>query len=229
MRTLLLEVCIKIRNKWFFISALLTTAALWMGMGSESSFIINGAQPDSHRLIELSFTANLNLISLPFLSALPVSSSPRKELACGAARNILFRCGMQHYLFSRTAVLIVISTLTQFTGIMAFVSLLGAITGKMAFPVKLTLARLICSALFSLMGSFGAMLTRDSACAYVIPVAVCFSLSMLQSRFLIEAEYLDPLCWLSGSQTMLFLLSILFTAALCGYTAYLYREVKKNV
>lgn len=229
MKALWIEIVEKTKSKWFLVSAVLTSLTLWLGMGAESSRLLHGVQYDSHWLIEISFTAKLQLIALPLLSTLPASATARREIACGVVRNILFRCGMKEYVFSRTATLVIMSILPQFVGITGFIALLYIFTDRASISVTLIVARILCAALFAIVGSFGALVTKDSVCAYVLPVVICFSLSMLRSRFLIEAEFLDPLCWLSGSCDMLTMLLVLLGVMLCGYIVFIYYEVRRSV
>ena len=72
-------------------------------------------------------------------------------------------------------------------------------------------------------------MTKDTTCAYAIPAAMCFALSMLRSRFMAEAAFLDPLCWLTGNTALLPGLCGLLFLLTAVYIGFLYRGVKRNV
>lgn len=227
MKALWTEIWIRCKGPWFWLSSLLTIATLWLGLGAEGDYLLEGMEAEGTWLMELACTASLNLIALPLLATLPASSSVRREVANGSLRTILFRCGMMRYLMSRTVSLIVVSILSQLIGMMGFTMLLAGMTGQFVVLANLMTARLVCTTWFALIGSAGALLMRDTVCAYVTPMVLCFSMSMLRSRFWIEAEYLDPAYWLSGQSYLALCVVVLLTV--CGYVAYLYREVRRHV
>ena len=227
MKALWTEIWIRCKGPWFWLSSLLTIATLWLGLGAEGDYLLEGMEAEGAWLTELAYTASLNLIALPLFATLPAASASRRELANGSLRAILFRCGMPRYLMSRAVSLIVVSVLSQLVGMMGFAIRLAGFTGQFSFSVDLVMARLVCTTWFALIGSMGALLMRDTVCAYVTPIVLCFSMSMLRSRFWIEAEYLDPAYWLSGQSYLALCVVVLLT--LCGYIAYLYREVRRNV
>lgn len=227
MKALWTEIWIRCKGPWFWVSSLLTVATLWLGLGAEGDHLLQGMEAEGAWLMELAYTASLNLIALPLLATLPAASAARRELASGSLRTILFRCGMSRYLMSRAVSLIVVSVLSQLAGMMGFSILLAGLTGQFSFSADLVMVRLACTTWFALIGSMGALLMRDAVCAYVTPMVLCFSMSMLRSRFWIEAEYLDPAYWLSGQSDLA--LCVVVGLTLCGYIVYLYREVRRNV
>ena len=229
MRELALEILRMIKGKRFFLSAMLTAAVLWAGIGPDSYWLLQGAEMDVTRLLQNALTSSMNAIALPLLAALPGAALPYQEIRSGAVRNILFRVGMRRYILSRVLSQLFVSAAAQLLGTGGFLLLLGCLTADFAFPAARLLARVLCAAIFTVVGSFGALLTKDATCAYAVPVALCFALSMLRSRFMVEAVLLDPLCWLTGKPDMLFFLCAALSVLVCGYALFLHREVKRNV
>lgn len=217
------------RSRWFWISAVLTICALWAGLGTESWWLLHGAEMEAFGLLENTLTGSSNSLALPLLSALPCAAAARREINSGAVRHILFRCGLRAYLCSRTAVLLLVSVSAQAAGTAAFILLINVLAVTPAFPVHLFCARMLCTAVFALLGSLGALVTKDTTCAYAVPAAICFALSMLRSRFMAEAAFLDPLCWLTGNAALLPGLCGLLFVLTVVYISFLCREVKRNV
>lgn len=228
MKALGTEILARCKNPWFLISVFLTVGSLWTGLGTGSYDLLHGTGVDGGALMEEACTASLNLLCLPLLAALPASSAARKELASGAFRNVLFRCGTRRYLMSRVLSLLIVAGLAQFIGLLGF-ALLVSLSGQFIFPLSLVASRMLCAMGLALVGSAGALLVRDTVCAYVMPVVLCFSMSMLQARFWLEAKYLDLLVWLSGDPVEIGVLAGLVLVLSLGYGAYLYREVRRNV
>ena len=226
--TIWLKTLARIPERWFFLSAALTVCALWAGLGPESYWLLRGGRQEISWLMEKALAANANALSLPLLSVLPAGAQARKELSGGAVRNILFRCGTGKYLASRTVSLMLSAVLTQCLGVAGFAALLRIFTDG-SFSAGLIAPRLLSAIIFALTGSAGALVTRDAACGYVIPAAVCFSLSMLRSRFWTGAAWLDPVRWLAGGGGMVLFLTVLLAVLAGGYLLLLYWEVCKNV
>ena len=131
-------------------------------------------------------------------------------------------------MMSRVLSLLIVAGLAQFIGLLGF-ALLVSLSGQFIFPLPLVASRMLCAMGLALVGSAGALLVRDTVCAYVMPVVLCFSMSMLQARFWLEAKYLDLLVWLSGDPVEIGVLAGLVLVLSLGYGAYLYREVRRNV
>lgn len=229
MADFVIEIFRILKSKWFWLSASITVVTLWAGIGPDSYWLLQGAEMESAWLFQNAFTSSMNAIALPLLAALPGAALVRKELGSGSVRSVLFRIGMRKYLFSRVASLLLSSVAAQLIGAGCFIMILGFLATDVSFPITYLTARLICTAVFSVVGSFGALLTKDMTCAYAVPIASCFALSMLRSRFMIEAEYIDPLCWLSGTPDKLLFMGVTLVLLLNGYTLFLRREVKRNV
>ena len=229
MTAFILEVFRILKSKWFWLSASITVVTLWAGIGPDSYWLLQGAEMESAWLFQNAFTSSMNAIALPLLAALPGAALARKELSSGSVRSVLFRIGTRKYLFSRVASLLLSSVAAQLIGAGCFIMILGFLATDFSFPITYLTARLICTEVFSVVGSFGALLTKDTTCAYAVPIASCFALSMLRSRFMIEAEYVDPLCWLSGTPDKLLFMGVTLVLLLIGYTLFLRREVKRHV
>ena len=120
------------------------------------------------------------------------------------------------------------TVLSQCLGVAGFAALLRIFTDG-SFSAGLIAPRLLSAIIVALTGSAGALVTRDAACGYVIPAAVCFSLSMLRSRFWTGAAWLDPVRWLAGGGGMVLFLTVLLAVLAGGYLLLLYWEVCKNV
>ena len=229
MKVFLAEFLRLIRKPIFFCSAVLTAGALWIGMGTDARWLLSGSFSESQWLLDTTFKARANVLSLPLLSALPSAASVWQELSGGSVKNVLFRSGRREYLCSRTAVLPIVSFLSQLLGILLFLILVGALTRDSQFPLRLILPRLVLTMIFALSGGIGAVLAQDSACAYVIPVTLCFTLTMLKSRFLFNMKVLDPVALLSGEAGtlpgLLFLLLLFFF----GFFLLLRKEIKRHV
>lgn len=216
-------------NRWFYITILLTVAALWLGLGTESYWLLHGAEMDLGWLLDTTFTSSSHALSLPILASLPGAAAVWKEINSGTVRNILFRIGMRWYILTRVMNLLVITVLAQCVGSFFFLLLIGLCTGGWVIPFHYISARLLSTVFFALLGSLGALLTKDTTCSYAVPVAIGFALSMLCSRFLPEAEWLDPVCWLYGDPSMMgMLLLVLFIITLI-YMMILKQEVKQHV
>ncbi|MBR0086231.1 MAG: hypothetical protein IJL98_00645 [Lachnospiraceae bacterium] len=190
MNAFFAEILMNLKSRWFWFTVFMTVLVLFLSHDRSSM--------------------NLTLLSLPLLSALPAASFFHKELASKSFRPVLFRCGLNNFLFSRVAGLLFITLMSMGCGMGLFLLLFRIFV--MPFPVftiKELLARLISSLFFALTGSTAAVLLSDSIFAYVFPVALCFSLSMLHNRFFYETDWIDPAWWLSGeSQALIFLLFI---------------------
>lgn len=217
------------KNKWFYIAALLTVFALFLELGEEIYWLAHGSQMEISYLFERALTGRGNALSLPLLAALPCSAAAWREISGGAARNTLFRCGMRAYLASRATTLVLCSVASQIVGMGIFSAILSVITGGAALPVNLLVARLLSAAVFALIGSIGAFLSRDATSAYIMPVVMCFALSMIRKRFMVGAIFIDPFCWLQGGKNMLVFLGFLLISLLLIDVLLLYREVKRSV
>ena len=229
MTAFIIEVFRILKSKWFWLSAAITVVTLWAGIGPDSYWLLQGAEMESTWLFQNAFTSSMNAIVLPLLAALPGAALAYKEIRSGSVRSVLFRVGMRRYLFSRIFSLLFASVLSQLLGALCFIIIIGILSVDLAFPMTYLLARLLSAAIFAVVGSFGALLTKDTTCAYAVPIASCFALSMLRSRFMIEAEFIDPLCWLSGAPEKLLFMGVTLVLLLNGYTLFLRREVKRHV
>ena len=213
----------------FFLAAFLTLGALWIGIGTDTQWLIQGAMTESQFVLAQAFSSKANALSLPLLSALPSAAAVWKELSGGSVRNVLFRSGKTTYFFSRCTVLPLSALSAQLLGILLFLVLVGALTGDFRFPASLILPRLLMTMTFALSGGIGAVIARDSACAYVIPVTLCFSLTILKARFFFNIQALDPLVLLTGAAgTLPILLGLLFLFFF-GFLFILMREVRNYV
>ncbi len=229
MTAFIIEVFRILKSKWFWLSATITVVTLWAGIGPDSYWLLQGAEMESAWLFQNAFTSSMNAIALPLLAALPGAALVQKEIRSGSVRSILFRVGMRRYLFSRVFSLLLVSVLSQLLGTLCFIIIIGIQTVDFAFPAACLWARLLSATIFAVVGSFGALLTKDTTCAYAIPIALCFALSMLRSRFMVEAAFLDPMCWLTGTPDKLLFMGVTLILLLTGYTLFLCREVKRNV
>ena len=213
----------------FLLAVFFTAGALWIGIGTDAQWLIQGAFTESLPVLDLTFKSKANALSLPLLSALPSAAAVWKEFSSGSVRNVLFRSGKTKYYFSRCAVLPLSALSAQLLGILLFLVLVGALTGDFRFPASLILPRLLMTMTFALSGGIGAVIARDSACAYVIPVTLCFSLTILKARFFFNIQALDPLVLLSGAAgTLPILLGLLFLFFF-GFLFILMREVRNYV
>lgn len=210
MKALFTEVWIKLKTRWFFLCAGLTVLVL---------FMTNDRMSD-----------NLTLLSLPLIAALPASASLRREAASGSLRTSLFRLGYGACLFCKTGALLLVTALSFLLGLGLW-ALLYRLTVSPFLPVSLaqTAGRLLFCLVFSLVGSFGALLIRDSISAYVLPVTLTFALSMIRSRFLVDARFMDPSWWISGEKEALFFLAGMLIIMTGAYSVYVSRLLKNNV
>ena len=229
MTVIMIEVFRILKGKWFWLSALFTVVTLWAGIGPDSYWLLQGSQMESAWLFQNAFTSSVNAISLPLLAALPGAALTRKELGSGSLRGILFRINMRKYLFSRVISLLFSSMAAQCIGAGGFILAISFLAAEFYFPLNFLIARVICAAVFAVVGSFGALLTRDTTCAYAVPIALCFALTMLRARFMIDAEFIDLLCWLSGAPDKLLFMGAVLVLLITGYIIFLYQEVRRNV
>ena len=203
------EILINLKSRWFCFTVFMTVLVLFLAHDQSSM--------------------NLTLLSLPLLSALPAASFFQKELASKSFRPVLFRCGLKNYLYSRVIGLLFITLLSMGCGMGLFLLLYRIFV--MPFPVftfQEILARLIAALFFALTGSTAAVLLSDSIFAYVFPVALCFSLSMLHNRFFYETDWIDPAWWLSGESRALIFLLLLVTGGSILYSLCIRKAVNTH-
>ena len=199
-------------------------------MGPDSYWLLHGADMDAGWLLETTFTSSANALALPILAALPGAAQARKEISSGAVRGILFRCGMPSYILIRVMNLLLVTVIAQGLGLALFLAVVVLCAETVTISlISFVIARLLTTMVFAILGSLGALVTRDTICAYAVPVAIGYAANMLRTRFWVSAEWLDSLCWLTGSGPMLRVIGVVLLIAIVGYAVILRREVKRHV
>ena len=209
MNALITESRRRLLSFWFFFTIFLTLLTLYSEKRGD--------------------VTSLTLLSLPLLSALPASSAVQKELSNGYVRPVVFRIGMKRYLLSRLFSLLISSMLAQLAAVLLFIPFSKIRFLMVDFSFMKVLARMLTAGVFALLGSMGAVLTHDTACAYVMPMVLCFSLSLIRSRFLPEKQFLDPVRWLSGEGFSVLIPGSLFVLSCFVFLFYITKKVKQYV
>lgn len=186
--------CRLFRQKWFYFSAIATIFCLWADLGTENwqllqSFRLAEGGADLTTLLFTALTGTSASLSLPLLAALPFSANAGQEIRSRAAYFFVFRCGYSRYLTGQLLALSLAACLSQLLGLIFFCLLLTALGAS--FQTALTssgvgtllLCRLLTAVSFAHLGCIGALVTKDSACALVTPVAFSLFFTMLQERF----------------------------------------------
>ena len=229
MKTFSAELLRLIRMPVFYITAVMTLLLLLFGIERGAFDLFQGYYSESRFILEQAFLSKANMISLPLLSALPSAASCQKEISQGVLRSVLFRTRKRTYLLSRCLTVSSAALLAQMLGILLFWALTAILTRDLYLPLGLILSRLCLTAIFSMVGAIGALLAQDSACAYVAPVTLCFSLSMLKSRFFTETDLMDPLYLMSAGKQAFPVLALSLIAAFTMFYLLLKKEVSEHV
>lgn len=230
MNALRADICRFLKNRWFYFAVIFTVVILWFDLWSEEDILLYGNQQDTAALLSELLGRKGTLLSLPLLAALPYSASIFQEMSTGAVRYAIFRCGYRVYLFSKMAAILLSAVLSQFAGLVIFSMAASFLAGTwIFFPAQLVLQRMLAASIFAMVGSVGAILSRDVVSAYIIPVMLVFALTMFQSRFFFEAEYLNPAAWLSNSTCALPFLAVLCVCMILLSWILTALEVRKYV
>lgn len=235
MKTVICELRRVLCGRWFYWAALGTTVCLWLGMGSASWRMIRYGHFGSSfkALIQTALTGQSSMLSLPALAALPAASVALQEIRCGAMRTRIFRVGRRSYRVGKLTVCVLGAMLSQILGATLFIGLLYALYTVHGAAIQMSLtsvlsmlaARWLASAAYACFGAGMALCTNTSASAYVAPMAACFTLKLLGSRFFIGVPYVDPSDWLAGGAGALPLMLILCVGMLGLFDAALGREM----
>lgn len=212
-----------LRGRWFWAACVLSGLCLWFGLEGISPFSLRDQDVQVVAdAVGMAFTSKISRVSLPLVSALPCAGMALSQLQSGAFRPAVFRCGFSGYSWGK-----IFSS-----GLGAMLSQLLASGVFCAFFLtapnwRLLLSRLLAACLFAQLGGIAALVSGDAVVAYVTPVAVCFSLELLQARFFTGWELLSPAAWLTGAHIGL---CAVLAAVGCGIGyAVLRRELRRRV
>ena len=227
-------------GKWFAFAAVGTLIFLWLGIGTDSFNMLRSDQftVDRQNLIYMSLTSESTALSLPALAALPAAAMALTELRTGIFRAKVFRSGRAAWRTGKIISCITSAALSQAVGLLAFSLVLwvfelkrgsvevssveSGVLGGMIF------ARLLAGAAFACFGAALSLATGSAATAYVAPMAACFTLKLLGSRFFLETRYIDPIEWLSGDKFALTLLWFILAATLILFDIILRKEMERH-
>lgn len=238
MKAVTCELYRMLRGRWFWLTVLGTAVCLWLGLGSNSWEMIRHGYFGNEilELLKTALTGQSSVLLLPALAALPAANNALNEIRCGAMRMRVFRVGRRHYRVGKLAVCTLGAMLSQLLGMMLFYGVLWAMYAAhgVANVIALTsilsmiTARLLAAGAYACLGAMIALWTDASASAYVAPMAACFTLKLLGSRFFIDVPYVDPSDWLAGSNFALGLTLILCVGMLILFDIVLRKEMRKN-
>lgn len=206
----------------------LTVGILWFEISSEVDILWFGEPERKRELLESALQGEGNLLFLPLLSCLPGSAGIYQELHTGAARYRIFRCGYRSYWVGKLTGILLSAILSQWMGVLVFQGILSW-RGGLWIPVPniLLVQRLAAAGIFSMLGNVGALLIKDTVSAYIFPVVLAFSLSMLQARFFFALSWMNPAMWISGEGQVLPFLAALFLGTVLLTAIFTEYEVKK--
>ncbi len=240
MKCILLDFRRAITGRWFPAAFFASALTLWLSIGSRTWYLFDMMgymeAPEWVDLLQSALTGDLALLLLPALSSLPYSAQALRELRSGAFRMAVFRAGRRAYIAGHATVCFVSGMLVQ---LCAFVLLTGFLTAAtvaadgpalplLALPelAPLLLGRMLCGGGWALIGCSAALLTDTASAAMIGPLCLCYTLTMIATRFFPGAAMLDPLRWQGAP---LFILLIAALLMLLGTGAALHREVQKHV
>lgn len=234
MRVIISDIRNVIRKGWFYITIFAVMVCLWLDLGTDSYWVLHGGGMDPMLLLEKSLSGPGSALSLPLLASLPCAAHAMQELLTGAARMSIFRSGYRNYILAKLLTVLLMAALAQIAGIILFSLLLvvaSPSTSNTPFPIDITLARILSTIVFASIGGTAALLSKDTVSAYAVPTALSFALSMLVSRFFVEAkyQYLDPRTWLTGDKSSILLLSVLLVFTSTLYVLVLRKEINNYV
>lgn len=240
MRAVFCEVGKVLCGRWLFLSAVCTAAFLWLGLGSHSYWMISVDEysVDFIFLLNLSLTGESTMLSLPLLAALPAAASALTELRTGAFRAKVFRTGKGKWQAGKVCSCAAAAVCSQIAGIIIFsavIALFTSIKGGVFPSISVMLgvlpvicARALSAVIFAGFGMVAAVLSGSSASAYVAPLAACFSLKLIGSRFFPGAVYINPAKWLCGDSQALILLTACCAAVILWQAVVLGTELKRH-
>lgn len=225
--------------KWFWFASIGTVIFLWLGLGSESYYMLQSSEIplDMLGLLQTTMTSESTALSLPALAALPAAAVALAEMRTGIFRAKVFRAGRCSWRTGKIGACMVSAVLSQLLGVLIFIGVLFGLTLKNGSVEESAVegalwgaigARLLASVAFACFGSTIAVLTGSSASAYVAPMAACFTLKLLGSRFFLDVQYIDPLEWMSGDKNAIKLLLILCVIMIIAQDLALRREMKRH-
>jgi len=231
LNTILLDIRHALKNIWLSIAVLAVVVSFWLDLGTDAFWLLRGGEKDPMELLRKALSGSGSAISLPLLASLPCAASAWQELQAGAARLAVFRCGRFAYVSGKLIAVLFMAALAQAIGLMIFLGMLLMISpaADTLFPGSALLARLLAAMFFSAVGGAGALIAGDAVSAYAIPIALCFALSMISSRFLISVRLANPLNWLKGDPQAIGLLILLIISASALYVASLRLVMKQYV
>jgi hypothetical protein len=231
LNTILLDIRHALKNIWLSIAVLAVVVSFWLDLGTDAFWLLRGGEKDPMELLRKALSGSGSAISLPLLASLPCAASAWQELQAGAARLAVFRCGRFAYVSGKLIAVLFMAALAQAIGLMIFLGMLLMISpaADTLFPGSALLARLLAAMFFSAVGGAGALIAGDAVSAYAIPIALCFALSMISSRFLISVRLANPLNWLKGDPKAIGLLILLIISASALYVASLRLVMKQYV
>ena len=224
-----------LRKGWFYITIFAVMVCLWLDLGTDSYWILQGDGTEPMHLLTKSLTSPGSVLSLPLLASLPSAAHAMQELLTGVARMSIFRCGYRNYILAKLLTVLLMATLAQIAGILLFITLLVVVASpspaNTPFPIYMLLARILSTTLFASIGGIAALLSKDTVSAYAVPTALSFALTMLVSRFFVEPkyQYLDPRTWLTGDKGSILLLGILLLFTSILYLLVLRKEINNHV
>lgn len=199
MKAVLSESIRLLRNRWFYLSAIVTVLVLWMDLCPHMDMLQGSKKDEIVHLLADILSGKGNLLSLPLLSVLPCAAGVCQEVNTGVARYAIFYGGYRRYVLSKVTALLLSALLSQLVGVTIFSGTVSWIAGFFALaPAPLIMQRLLLASCFAMLGYISALLTGDAVSAYVMPLVFVFTLSMFRSRFFFGAAYMDPVMWLSA-------------------------------
>lgn len=219
-----------LKNRWVYLAAAVTVGILWFEVSGELDILRFGEEEAKRELLKTVLCAQENLLFLPLLCCLPGASGIYQELRTGAARYKIFRCGYRAYVTKKLLALLLSAVLSQWLGAALFQGTFSLAGGLwIPIPGHVLLRRMIAAGIFAMAGNVGALLTKDTVSAYVFPVVLAFSLSMLQTRFFFSLPCINPAVWISGEGQSLSFLTVLFGCTGILTAVFTDYEVKRYV
>lgn len=221
-------------GRWFFVTLITSTAALYMAIGSQSYSLIrmltedavsaNDFWLDTATLLVQGLQGDFGIMTLPALSALPFAAQALTELKCGAIHPVIFRTGHKDWICGKVLGCICSGMLLQLMGTLTLALVFQVLSIGFAavfFPLgdltalwPLLLRRMLCGGIWACTGCLIALLTETTAAAWLAPLCLCYTLIMLGTRFFPDVRLCNPANWLTGAFGPLLLVLAILIAAL---------------
>lgn len=229
-----------VTGRWFLAAVFASALMLWLSIGSDTWYffdtLANGDVPDWPYFLQSACTGKVGLLLLPALSALPYGAEALREIRTGAFRPVLFRVGRRAYIAGKVLSCFVSGALVQLcamAALMVFLTVAVWATGNASLPLmadsevySLLLGRMLCGGGWALIGCAIALLSATASAAMIAPLCLCYTLTMIATRFFPQTVMLDPANWQSAPTVSL----LLAMATLMTVTSItLHREVQRHV